>query len=190
MKKNGLWCLRYHDMKSGFRNTAESREVESFLPLYETQRQWKDGSKGALQLVLFPSYIFVHIGWTERVTVLQIPGVISIVGGGRDTAAIPDSYIHFLREGLRQGKIEPHPYLTAGARVRIHSGPMAGMEGVLLRRKNNYRVIVTLELIMKSVAVEVALTNIEPLPFSVSSSHTQFKSEQQRLSCMERKGST
>lgn len=139
------------------------REIESFLPLFNTQRQWKDGSKGVLQLPLFTSYIFARIGCGGRVPVLAIPGVVSIVGGGRDSMCVSDSYIHFLREGLQLGKIEPHPYLTSGTRVRIRSGIMAGMEGILLRRKNDFRVVLTLEMIMKSVKVEVEIDDIEPV---------------------------
>jgi len=141
----------------------QHREIENFLPLYRTQRQWKDGSKGMLQLPLFSSYIFVRIGCYGRVPVLKVPGVISIVGCGVQPLPIPDSYIHWLREGLQQGKIEPHPYLAAGAKVRIRSGAMAGMEGVLLRRKNNFRVVLTLEMIMRSVTVEVEIDDIEPV---------------------------
>lgn len=94
---------------------------------------------------------------------LELPGVLSIVGSGRNSWPIPDSYIRFLREGLSQKKIEPHPYLTTGMRVRIHSGIMAGMEGVLIRKKNNLRVVVTIEMIMRSVTVEVAVDEIEPV---------------------------
>lgn len=139
------------------------REIENFLPLYQKQRQWKDGSKGMLQLPLFSNYIFVHIGRDGRVPVLEVPGVISIVGFGPQPLPIPDSHIHLLREGLRRGKIEPYPYLGEGARVRIRSGVMAGMEGVLLRKKNNFRVVLTLEIIMKSVMVEVGMEDIEPV---------------------------
>ena len=138
------------------------REIENFLPLYQKQRQWKDGSKGMLQLPLFSNYIFVRILWGERVHVLRVPGVISIVRSGLQPLPVPDSYIHFLREGLGQGKIEPHPYLTVGTRVRIRSGVMAGMEGVLLRRKK-IRVVLTLGMIMKSFTVETELEDIEPV---------------------------
>lgn len=138
------------------------REIENFLPLYRTRRQWKDGSRGMLQLPLFSSYIFVRIGCYGRLPVLKVPGVITIVGCGVQPSPIPDSYIHWLRDGLGQGKIEPHPYLTAGTKVRIRSGAMAGMEGVLLRRKNNLRVVLTLEMIMRSVTVEVEINDIEP----------------------------
>jgi transcription antitermination factor NusG len=139
------------------------REIESFLPLRRMQRQWKDGSKGILHLPLFASYIFVRIGSGGRLPVLGIPGVISILGGGRESLSVPDSYIHFLREGLRLGKIELHPHLASGARVRIRSGIMAGMEGFLLRKKNECRVVVTLEMIMKSVKVEVEMGDVEPV---------------------------
>src|ERR1051325_1120145 len=132
------------------------RSIENFLPLYEKQRQWKDGSKGMLHLPLFANYIFVRIGCGERIPVLNAPGVISIVGGTKPLP-VPESYIYFLREGVRHRKIEPHPYLAIGTRVRIRSGVMAGMEGMLLRKKNNFRVVLTLEMIMKSVTVEVEI---------------------------------
>jgi transcriptional antiterminator NusG len=137
------------------------REIESFLPLCQMQRRWKDGSKKTLQIPLFSSYIFVRIAWCDRVPVLTVPGVISIVGGGRASVPVPDGYIHSLRQGLREGKIQPHVYLTTGTRVRIRCGVMAGMDGVLLRTKSDCRVVLTLEMIMKSVTVEVAMEDIE-----------------------------
>lgn len=139
------------------------REIESFLPVCRIRRQWKDGSKGTVQIPLFPNYIFVHIERSGRVPVFEVPGVLSIVGEGRESMSIPESYIHSLQEGLRQGKIEPHPYLATGRKVRIRSGLMAGMEGILLRKKNDFRVILTLQIIMKSVKVEVELDEIEPI---------------------------
>lgn len=139
------------------------RRIESFLPLLRSQRQWKDGSRKIIDLPLFSSYIFVRIDSGERVPVLEVPGVISIVGSTRQPLAVPDSYIGFLREGLKHGKIEPHPYVTEGSKVRILCGVLAGVEGVLLRKKNNLRVVVTLEMIMKSVTVEVGIEDIEPL---------------------------
>jgi|SRR5581483_648626 len=138
------------------------RDIESFLPLYETQRQWKDRSKRTLFFPLFPNYIFVRIGRGDRVSVLEVPGVVAIVGGMRESLPVSDTYIHFLREGLRHGKIEPHPYLATGTKIRIRSGVMAGMEGFLVYKKNKSRVVLTLEMITKSVMAEVALDDIEP----------------------------
>lgn len=149
-----------------------AREIESFLPLCRMRRQWKDGSRGTVQIPLFSNYIFVRIGCGERVPVLAIPGVISIVGGGRESMPVPDSYICFLREGLRGGRIEPHPYLITGMKVRIRSGVMAGVEGILLRKKSDFRVVLTLEMIMKSVKVEVQLDEIEAVD---PTSYAQFR---------------
>src|SRR5579863_3261911 len=101
------------------------REIESFLPLYHKPRRWKDGSKGTLNLPLFSGYIFVRIETGSRVPVLQVPGVISIVGGVRESSPVPDSYICCLRDGLQQGKIDLHPYISTGTRVRIRRGVMA-----------------------------------------------------------------
>ena len=144
------------------------REIESFLPLYQTKCQWKNGSKRMLQLPLFSSYILVRIDRGGHLPVLAVPVVISIIGRRREGLPVSDSYIHFLREGLRQGKIEPHTYLTEGARVRIRFGVMAGMEGVLLRTKNNFRVVLTLEMIMRSITVEVETDDVEPVGLASS----------------------
>lgn len=140
-----------------------AREIEHFLPLLQAQRRWKDGSRRVLQLPLFSNYIFVRIGRQGRLPLLAVPGVLSIVGGGRESASVPESYIEFLRDGLRHGRIEAHPYLTSGSRVRIRSGIMAGTEGILLRQKGSFRVVLTLEMIMKSIRVEVQMQDIEPV---------------------------
>jgi transcription antitermination factor NusG len=146
------------------------REIENFLPLYQKQRQWKDGSKGVLQLPLFPNYVFVRIEHSGRLVVLKVPGVISIVGCGTQLWPISDSYIHWLQQGLRERKIEPYPCLAVGTTVRIRSGIMKGMEGVLLRRKDNIRVVLTVEAIMRSITVEVEMDDIEPVVHTWSAS--------------------
>ena len=115
-----------------------------------------------LELPLFPNYVFVRIDSRERVRVLEVPGVLSLIGFGRNLAPLPDFEIEALRSGLGQLKIEPHAYLVIGERVRIKAGPMTGMEGVLVRKKSNFRVVLTLDAIMQSVAVEVAAGDLEP----------------------------
>ena len=140
------------------------REIEHYLPLYRTQRRWSDGSKVTLDLPLFPGYLFVHIDRNERVQVLQVPGVLSFVGGtGRQPASLQDAEIDALRAGLSLRHPEPHPLLTVGQRARIRSGALAGMEGVVVRRKNSLRVVLTMDLIQRSVAVEVSETELETL---------------------------
>ena len=139
------------------------REIETFLPLYCTQRLWKNGCKMNLQLPLFPSYIFVRVASRERVRVLEVPGVLSLVSAAGKPVPLPEAEIEALRSSLPFIKCEPHPYLVVGERVRIRSGSLEGMEGILLRKKGLLRVVLSLDLIMKSVAVEVDADNVEPV---------------------------
>lgn len=141
----------------------EIREIDHFLPLYRVLRKWRNGSKASIELPLFPNYIFVRIARRDRVRVLEVPGVLSIAGAGREPIPLPDEEIEALRRGVEFSKIEPHPYLVVGERVRINAGPLAGMEGVLVRKKNSCRVVLTLSLIMQSVAVELDAGDIEPV---------------------------
>ncbi len=138
------------------------REIESFLPLYSARHRWRNRCERTVALPLFPNYVFVHIAARERVRVLEVPGVLSLVGVGRTPAALPDFEIEALRGGVGRRKIEPHPYLVVGERVRIKAGPMTGMEGVLVRKKNHFRVVLALDAIMQSVAVEVDADDLEP----------------------------
>lgn len=141
----------------------EIRQIDYFLPLYRVLRKWRNGSKASIELPLFPNYIFVRIARRDRVRVLEVPGVLSIAGAGREPIPLPDEEIEALRRGVEFSKIEPHPYLVVGERVRINAGPLAGMEGVLVRKKNSCRVVLTLSLIMQSVAVELDAGDIEPV---------------------------
>ena len=138
------------------------RQIESFLPLYSVLHRWKNRCEVDLDLPLFPNYVFVHIDPRERVRVLEVPGVLSLVGFGRTLAPLSDFEVETLRSCVGQRKIEPHPYLVIGERVRIKAGPMAGMEGVLVRKKSNYRVVLALDVIMQCVAVEVDADDVEP----------------------------
>ena len=138
------------------------RQIETFLPLYQTNRQWQKSRPVVLDLPLFPTYVFVRIARQSRVAILGTPGVLSIVGSSKEAWPLPDFEIDALRSGLRERKIEPHPYLVVGERVRIMAGVMAGVEGVLVRKKNDLRVVLSLDTIMRSVAVEVNAGDIEP----------------------------
>jgi transcription antitermination factor NusG len=137
------------------------RNIESFLPLYRTVRQWKKSSPVTLELPLFPCYLFVRINRAARGAVLSLPGVVSIVGSTKEPWPLPQLEVEALRLGARLGKAEPHPYLRVGERVRIKSGLMAGVEGILVRKKNEFRFVLTLEAIMRSVAVEVDASELE-----------------------------
>jgi transcription antitermination factor NusG len=140
------------------------REIEFFLPLYRAKRKWSDGSKVTLELPLFPNYLFIRINCTERTRVLGVPGAVAVVGGtGREPAPLPDETIDALRSGLHLRASEPHPFLAVGQRARIRCGALSGMEGIVVRKNNSLRVVLTLENIMQSIAVEVDGDDLEPL---------------------------
>ena len=139
------------------------RQIENFLPLYSEMHHWTNRRKVSVQLPLFPNYIFVHISRGQRGRVLQVPGVLAMVGCGYEPTPLPDFEIESLRSALCFRKFEPHPYLVVGERVRIRRGSLEGMEGVLLRKKNNLRVVLTVALIRQSVAVEVDAGDVEPI---------------------------
>jgi transcription antitermination factor NusG len=142
----------------------ERRCVDYFLPLYEAVRRWKD-RRVRLQLPLFPSYVFVRITQRDRLRVLEIPSMVRLVGFNGLPTALPDDQIEAMRDVLaRKLRAEPHPYLKAGSRVRITSGPFTGLEGILLRRNGTFRVVLSIELIKRSIAVDLDSADIAPLP--------------------------
>ena len=142
------------------------REIEHFLPLYRSTRRWRNRSTVTLERPLFPSYVFVQACREDRRRVLSVPGILSIVGTSREAVPLPDSEIETLRSGLHLRNAEPYPFLKIGEIARIRSGPLAGLQGVILRQKKQTRLILSLDLIMKSVAVEVDAADLEPVQSS------------------------
>ena len=139
------------------------RSVEHFVPLYESMRRWKD-RKVRLQLPLFPGYVFVRLAGCERLRVLQVPGVARLVGFNGLPCALPDSDIEALKNGLAGSvRAKPHPFLTGGRRVRIKAGPLQGCEGILIRRKGSSRVVLSIELIRRSIIVDVEIADVQSL---------------------------
>jgi len=141
----------------------EGNRIQHFLPLYRSVRRWKDRRK-QLDLPLFPGYIFARFALRDRLQVLQLPGVVQLVGFSGKPAPLADVEIESLRSGLSGNlRVETHPYLKVGKRVRVRSGPMAGMEGIMVRRKEKFRVVLSIHLIQRSVAVEVDESEVEPV---------------------------
>ncbi len=133
----------------------EQKAIESFLPLYRSMRRWKDRRK-ELDLPLFPGYVFVRVALTERREAVKTHGVARMVSFGGAPASLPEKEIEAIRHFLSQRmRLDPHPYLRVGQRARIRSGPFQGLEGILLRKKNSLRFVISLDLIFRSVAVEV-----------------------------------
>jgi transcription elongation factor/antiterminator RfaH len=134
----------------------DSQSLESFLPLYEAVHRWKD-RRVLVRLPVFPGYLFVRILLSEhRKPVVTVPGVVNLVGRPGCPTPIEDHEIEALRLcSVRGQSMMPHPYLTAGRRVRVSHGPLADMEGILVRRKGKSRLILSVKLIARAVAVEV-----------------------------------
>lgn len=139
------------------------RSVDHFLPLYESIRKWKNG-RFKVQLPLFPGYLFVHMDLKDRLPVLQVPGVVSLVGFNGVPAPLPQADIETIRHALSKGvQAQPHRYLKVGSRVRIKGGALEGMQGILLRKKGQLRVVVSVDLIMRSIAIDVDASEVEPV---------------------------
>jgi len=145
------------------RDQLEQRSFESFLPVYETERHWKD-RRMHLQLPLFPGYVFVRMALVDRLRVLQVPSIVRLVGFNGHLSALPDKEIEGLKKGLAGGVLaEPHPFLSVGRRVRVKAGPLEGVEGIVVRRKNRLRLVISLELIQRAAMVEIDAADLAPL---------------------------
>jgi transcription antitermination factor NusG len=138
------------------------KSVEHFLPLYETIRKWRNG-RFKVHLPLFPGYLFVYIPLQERLQVLEVPGVVQLVGSSGVPLALPQAEIETIRDAMTKGlQAHPHPYLKVGSRVRISSGPLEGLHGILLRKKGKLRLVVSVDLIMRSISIDVDESEVEP----------------------------
>jgi transcription termination/antitermination protein NusG len=135
----------------------KDREIEFFLPLYKEERRWSD-RKVEIEFPLFPGYLFVRMRRTLETLwrVVEVPGVITIVGRGQSPEALEDTEIEQLKTAMSKGKDpRPHAFIKAGERVMITDGPLAGSSGIWLREKNKNRVVLQLDAIQRSMSVEV-----------------------------------
>jgi transcription antitermination factor NusG len=139
----------------------KERDVESFLPTYESIRVWKNRQRVKTVLPLFPCYVFVRIENSERVKVLQSPGVLRVIGNDRQYVPLEEAEIELLRSGLSRKKLEPFQELVVGEKVRIKTGIMQGLEGVLVRKNNRLRFVLSLDFINQHAAVEVDADALE-----------------------------
>jgi transcription antitermination factor NusG len=138
------------------------RCVDYFLPLYECERRWKD-RRVKLQTPLFPGYVFVRVTLHDRLRVLQTPGIVRLVSFGGHPAPLPQEDIQAIQDCLSHGlQVEPHPYLRVGRRMQVKSGPLQGLEGVIVRRKNRSRFILSFDLLQRAVAIEMNAIDLQP----------------------------
>jgi len=139
------------------------REVESFLPTYESVRVWKNRQRMKIVLPLFPTYVFARINYRERAKVLQSPGVLRIVGNSRECVPLPDSEVELLRHGYCGQPVEPYNDLVIGEKVRIKCGVMQGVQGTLVRKSGSARFVLTVQLINQHAAIQVDAEDLEPI---------------------------
>jgi transcription antitermination factor NusG len=128
---------------------------EEFVPLYRSERRWSDRVK-ELELPLFAGYVFCRFDSRFRLPILTTPGVLCIIGSGREPVPVPDREIEALKAVVRSGlRTEPWPYLEPGCRIGIEAGPLRGIEGTLLEVKGCQRLVLSVDLLRRAVAVEV-----------------------------------
>ena len=141
----------------------EYEGIHFFLPLYRSVRHWKDRRK-QLDMALFPGYLFVRLKPGARASVLRAPGVRQFVIFQGQPAVVPDAEIRALESSFAAGlRPQPHPYLCQGRRVRVTRGALLGTEGILIRRKEGFRLVLSIEMIMRSVLLEVDEADVEPI---------------------------
>jgi transcription antitermination factor NusG len=148
----------------------QAKDFQGFVPLYKSKRSWSDRVK-ILELPFFPGYVFCRFEWHARLPVITTPGIRYVVGSARIPITIPDAEIAAIQAVERSGlPVRPCPFLAVGQRVRISGGPLWGLEGLLKTIKNDHRLVVSVNLLQRSVAVEVSSAWIAP--FLIPTSHS------------------
>ena len=155
-------------VRSRYENTVATilggKGYEWFLPLYKSRRRWSDRIK-EIELPLFPGYVFCRFDLQHRLPILTTPGVVTVVGIGKRPVPIDDAEIAAIQAALRSGlSTRPWPFLEIGQRVRVEYGPLCGLEGILLDFKGHHRLILSVILLQRSVAVEVDGAWVIPIP--------------------------
>ena len=146
---------------------------ECFLPTYKSTREWSDRKK-VVEQPLFPGYVFCRFEYTQRRPVVLTPGVLQIVGFGKTPVPVEQKEIEAIQLAVASElPSQPWPYIEIGERVRIHTGKLAGLEGLLINIKGNHRVVLSVTLLQRSVALEVDLAWIASLEKSRGSQMQQ-----------------
>jgi transcription antitermination factor NusG len=137
---------------------------DAYLPVYRVRRQWSDRVKN-LDTPLFPGYVFCRFAYDDRIRVLNAPGVRSVVTTGRDPAPVDEEELSAVRSLLASGRpLLPWPYLRIGQKVIIRDGQFASLRGVIVRAKDSWRVVVSVEALNCSVSIEVDADLVAPDP--------------------------
>ena len=154
-------------VRSNFEQTVtkclSSNDYGVFCPTYRERRQWSDRTK-EIEVPLFGGYVFCHLDIEKRLPVLQAPGVVNIVSFGKTFLPVHDDEINAVRRIVNSPVFaRPCPYLNIGDKVRVERGPLAGVEGILREIKKEWRLVVSVHLLQRSVSAEVSLEWVKPL---------------------------
>jgi len=173
---SAAWYAIYtrHQHEKAVAQILSNKGLEIFLPLYRVAHRWQDRTK-QLSLPLFPCYLFLRGGLDRRLQILTTPGVHTIVGWAGRPAVIPEVEIDAVRRAVESFlRVEPHPFLKCGDWVRVKSGPLQGLEGILVRKKNLFRLVLSVELLGRSVAVEVDACMVERVATPAAATVSQW----------------
>ena len=177
------WYAVYtrHQHERSVTQILAAKGLETLLPLYPAIRTWKDRTK-LISLPLFPCYVFVKAGLDRRLDIVTTPGITALVSNARQLAAIAACEIEDVRRTVESGAhVEPHPFLKCGERVRVKRGPLAGLEGLLVRKKSIFRLVLSIDMLGKSVAVEIDSALIEGLGGARAAAPMPFRPNQQEI---------
>ena len=165
-KSEGLkwYALHVHARKEQLvASQLQTRNLECFLPTYKSLRKWSDRTK-EIQQALFPGYVFCRFDYENRQPVVMTTGVTQVVGTGRVAIPIADSEIGALQVAVSSGiPAQPWPYLRTGEYVQVNYGHLAGLQGILVNFKGNHRVVLSVTLLQRSLALEVELDWLSPI---------------------------
>jgi transcription antitermination factor NusG len=158
------FALHVHARKESFvASQLESQGIECFLPRYKSLRKWSDRMK-EVELPLFPSYLFSRFDFQNRRPIVTTSGILQIVGNGRIAIPIADEEISAIQAAVRSGlPHQPWPFIEVGEKVRVTYGTLAGLEGILVNFKGDHRVVLSVSLLQRSVALEVELAWLVPV---------------------------
>jgi transcription antitermination factor NusG len=163
MCPSSSWYALYtkHQHERAVAQNLTYKGFEVFLPLYAVARNWKDRVK-LLHVPLFPCYVFLRSAGERQLAIITTPGIHDFVRNGGRPAPIPDAEIEGIRQAIGSGaRVEPHPFLTCGDWVRVTCGPLAGVQGVLTRKRSAYRLVLSVEMLGKAAAVGIDASSVE-----------------------------
>jgi transcription antitermination factor NusG len=156
-------------------NQLRGQGYECFLPLSKSVRRWSDRMK-EVELPLFPGYLFCRFDLHNRGPLLMTPGIRQIVGVGRTPMSVEESEVEAIRQALASGlPSQPWPFLQIGERVRVSHGSLKNLEGILVNFKGSNRVVLSVTLLQRSVAMEVDLSWVTPLDEAKAASSRRLR---------------